>query len=655
MLDLYTITKLINRWIVQMTKGNWPTKKVKLPTHTILATINALLPQSRGDSKNSEIARNKLNDFDYHALALEILLAPLPPSEQYFEELKYVLFRAYVVVDAESKCHVPGFGIDGEAIHGLTFLREVVGRLEIFYNTPANLLNHYNNAADALLKDLCVRPCGLTETYQGWLDAWRTTGIWQQTCKALIYQEHQTKVFGKTFDSLVDLSKANVEGLELEIANMKPSRQEDPFDEVESLILDRFMQGPLYFKHATFSADVIVCSGIMLCPELSTSEGVSERNAKYEHNKYVFGRLEFDDKWWETRFGDQRILFDIALLGESISISLHDQEQPFSGVNKKEEIPGHTQLIREQKTGVILRRIQGDEKQQAWTQQYNVVPSEASSPSEHKATLYPNSFVQEVFVGQSECRRGMALTLIRELRRMRGKDDTHTKQHVNAVGELKKTIAGVLKGEDHKGFQNIFKQFCRVEIRVPAYIDLFALKQAKCMIKAKNATLIEFPEYRPPLFSHLECSIAHQIIVECHTCIALVRHLKLNSLFGLAQPLLDAVCKRFLRNQPWTYAPNLPKKVREGQECVIEQIQLIVALMGDLHTPQGRAECLCCGTVAPFTQSMFDAAKPGQCTKQGCNKWTVLRWSEWGPVISNCLAAAKSLDDELKKLCDMYK
>jgi hypothetical protein len=98
--------------------------------------------------------------------------------------------------------------------------------------------------------------------------------------------------------------------------------------------------------------------------------------------------------------------------------------------------------------------------------------------------------------------------------------------------------------DDPKAFQNIFKRFFRVEIRVPAYINLTEIKEFSCIVKTnkptKQFTQIQFKEFETPLLQGMECSIVHKILVECRTCVMLLQRFKQNKLNALAVPLLQA-------------------------------------------------------------------------------------------------------------------
>jgi hypothetical protein len=188
--------------------------------------------------------------------------------------------------------------------------------------------------------------------------------------------------------------------------------------------------------------------------------------------------------------------------------------------------------------------------------------------------------------------------------------------------------------ENPKLFQNIFKQFFRVEIRVPAYIILTDINEFRCVVKTKGKatkqfTQIQFKEFDMPVSHGMECSIVHKILVECRSCVALLQRFKQKTLTELAVPFLQAVCATFDEGAPWkgdvaTTLGNSKLKV-EGRSEIEGVLVLINELMNYHHEKLGFQQCFACGTCSSFGEAVGMLNVPGKCTK--CGQQALVCWN----------------------------
>jgi hypothetical protein len=145
--------------------------------------------------------------------------------------------------------------------------------------------------------------------------------------------------------------------------------------------------------------------------------------------------------------------------------------------------------------------------------------------------------------------------------------------------------------EKPKNFQDIFKQFFRVEIRVPAYINLTEIEYLRYIVKTKKET----KQFTPIQFEKFEmrCTIVHKILVECRACVALLEQLEQKPFNVLAVPFLLAVCGTFDDSASWSaawsdgMAPNFRNINLGGREEIERVLGLINQLMGYYHENLG--------------------------------------------------------------------
>lgn len=658
MIELFVIIELIDRWIATLLAGKGKFQFVSSELVRFLRQTYDKSSSARNAKTGEKVsgasqeALQQLKSFDFNALVLDLLSQEFPPDD--YEILKYVLYRCNIAVN-------------GVTVDGQTFMREVLGRLDLLYHgfdsshtkaiaqsssgeelpvgPPKDALLAEETGKKALLVNLCERSsnkeagtCTLVNDYRERLVEWRSNGIWKETAQSQIYQEYQSSCLGRSYDTLIDLCQHNILALQKEVGDL------NQLDACEELILHRFKKGALYFKHATWQADVIRRTGVMLCPELSPSEGVSQRNAKFAHNKYVFGRLEFTDAYWDSRFGDQRICFEITGLNDTISISLHDQAQPFA-VSKSSGL-GHTQVIEHE--NVVLREIQGTKSQQQWTQRYNVATKEG------EPLKVASSFVEEVFVGQRECRLGLALTLIRELRRMGG--TTCCEEAQRSVTDLKAQITKALTEHDDVTFQNIFKNFCRVEIRVPAYIDLRNEVSPIIFYDGQKRKSLVKKLPKPPQLDNceIERTIGHRILRRCRLSHLMVELYLVPRSGGQQQKsltnginirkaaatILGNICKAFARPQVEltllgsvleSALEQIKKEIKKDTppqpfEQLTQLMELLEAYLS-APAPASIGECKCCKAVFAFRNQIQLAPMNGLKRCDACKEDTVVLYA----------------------------
>jgi len=222
----------------------------------------------------------------------------------------------------------------------------------------------------------------------------------------------------------------------------------------EWMLYEHIMKAPLYFKHGT-ETEAIQSSHSLMSPTVGnqnakfTSKGM---DAKFGHIEYVFGRLEFtyNAMTGGSRYGDIVLCMSLDEIGPEFCISLHDQGIPFDNESThKSSLFGETVRVIDFK----------DKHCSEWKQDYT-----------GKYSAY-NCFLFEVFYGSWGCRAGLALSLIRELRRYRGK--------VDLLGKLITKLASVPAFIDDPEQESVatvlagvLKSFFRTEIRVPCILSL---------------------------------------------------------------------------------------------------------------------------------------------------------------------------------------